>query len=343
MAKERLEYVDMLKGLSILCIMFLHYEAGCIPQWLNVWIGNFMITAFYFVAGWILAIQKPIATKDLYHKLLHSLGIPYVAFTVIILVFDLIWYSFGYYDSYFLIREIYKTITFRGIGTLWFLPALFGGELIFNYLKNNKRYILPAIIITIILLFAYSKWADTSRNAGTIYQIIDSPLKAINNILRAYPIVALGYLTMPLFPKIKTYGKMKILILSMFVIAASIYFASFCTLNLSIFGIFIAPVLGPFGLLLLCYVISKSRFLSYWGRNSLVMMVTHYSILLVICQKIDSAILHQSEFYGNITILFFIISLLIEYPITWVINQKFPYLLGRKKFHNENTQTNPIG
>lgn len=40
----RERYVDMLKGLSILCITLLHYENGVLPKNLNIFIGSFMIS-----------------------------------------------------------------------------------------------------------------------------------------------------------------------------------------------------------------------------------------------------------------------------------------------------------
>jgi len=54
---KRLDYIDILKGLSILCITFLHFEAGVIPLWLNVWIGMFMVSAFYFTSGWVMGLK----------------------------------------------------------------------------------------------------------------------------------------------------------------------------------------------------------------------------------------------------------------------------------------------
>lgn len=41
------------KGLSILCIVLLHYGLGAFPNQINVFIGSFMITAFYVTSGWV--------------------------------------------------------------------------------------------------------------------------------------------------------------------------------------------------------------------------------------------------------------------------------------------------
>ena len=62
---KRLDYIDATKGVAIQCITFLHFEKGVIPDWLNVWIGLFMISTFYFTSGWITGINKnPISSNE---------------------------------------------------------------------------------------------------------------------------------------------------------------------------------------------------------------------------------------------------------------------------------------
>ena len=175
---KRLDYIDILKGLSILCITFLHFEAGVIPSWLNTWIGMFMISTFYFTSGWVMGLKEDMITvKELVHKRLRSLGIPYLWFSGLILLFDLVLLLFGYYDWMFIAREVYKTLTLRGIGTLWFLPSLFFGELIFVWLKNKKSGLLAfgALLFTLVYLALYGQWADEYRNLSSLNQIIDAP------------------------------------------------------------------------------------------------------------------------------------------------------------------------
>ena len=130
---KRFEYIDILKGFAILCITFLHFEAGVLPSWLNVWIGTFMISAFYLTSGWVMGLKDDKMTvKELVYKRLKSLGVPYLCFSGLIILFDIILLLWGYYDVMFLGREVYKTIVLRGIGTLWFLPSLFFGELLLS-------------------------------------------------------------------------------------------------------------------------------------------------------------------------------------------------------------------
>ena len=149
----RAKYLDEAKGLGILCIVFLHYENGVIPGTVNTFIGSFMITIFYIVAGWIMAmknVQTP--TRELAKKRFRSLGLPYIYWTGIIIIFDIILWAFGYYNNYFIAREVYKSIVLRGIGTLWFLPALFFGEIIWNWLLR-RHWAMWIIALAAILIY----------------------------------------------------------------------------------------------------------------------------------------------------------------------------------------------
>jgi hypothetical protein len=72
-----------------------------------------------------------------------------------------------------------------------------------------------------------------------------------------------------------------------------------------------------------------SRFFSFWGRNSLILMATHYSILMEICLVINRDCLGHAEFEGLNTLLFFVVTILVEYPIVWFFNHKCQFMLGK--------------
>lgn len=335
--KSRLEYIDILKGWAILCIALLHYENGMFPPLLNVWIGTYMVTAFYLTSGWVNGItQKNISVKELFFKRLRTFGTIYLWFTALYILFDLLWVALGIFDWKYVAREIYKTITLRGIGTLWFLPALMGGEIIFAYLRSKKKPILYllSIIITLVYMHTYSYWLVEHRNINTITQIIDAPFKTIFSMLQAWPIIAVGYwLAHKYSSKIIYTNKVYLFLLSMVIIAISVYTACFIQINIGSFNYFPSHILGPLGLLLLAIILQSIKyvdlFFSYWGRNSLILMVTHYSIIQEICIAINKYILHEPEFTGINTIYFFIATILLEYPIIWFFNNKAKFMIGK--------------
>ena len=329
----REKYIDVVKGLSILCITFLHYEQGVMPLNINTFIGSFMITAFYVTSGWVSAMHPSQRTfKELIQKRWKQLGIPYLWWTVIILVFDFILLGFGYYDLLYIGTEIYKTITLRGIGTLWFLPALFGGEIIWNWLKDNKKAWIMLLALTLSLCYQFFYEQFFGEKTETIYRIIDAPFRSISNILNAWIGIAFGYYAYSLFknnilqsPKmiLALYG----ILLCVFAFITANYLPSFLS---HFWGLF-APLFGPVGWLLLAKSVQKWKgmnFLSYWGINSLNLMVTHYSITMVLFIIIVEKALNQT-FFGWITIICFILSMPIQYLLVPLINKYAKLTLGK--------------
>lgn len=336
MVGKRLTYIDILKGFSILCIALLHFEDGVFPLWLNLWMGNFMIAAFYFSSGWLFFVKdKPISVKELCKKRWRSLGMPYLWFSLLIIVFDLLLLSVGYYDWNYILKEIYKTLTLRGIGTLWFLPALFGGEIIFVFLKNRKQKWLWGFVLATSLIYIhfYGYWTTHYRNLSIKYQLIDAPFFTLNNILKAFVLLLLGYLAHQFHHKTieKQDLQIKYLIGTVF-IALSIYFGAFVPVELDVFSLFFTPLLAPYGLSLVAEGVNQSRigrFLEYWGKNSLVLMATHYSFVLVLFQMLNQYIYGETRLSGISSLVFFVIAILIEYLIVEVINKRFRFLLGK--------------
>lgn len=333
--KDRERYIDIVKGISILCIVLLHYENGTVlPHSINTFIGSFMITSFYVVVGWLSALQyKKRTIRELIIKRWQQLGIPYLWWTGIILLFDLILLSFGYYDIGFVCKEIYKSITLRGIGTLWFLPALFGGEIIWNYLLNKNRKLLMflALVITLVYNFFYGKifFGETD----TVYRIIDAPFRSIYNISKAWIGIAFGYYVFLILKNnILRASNYLILIIGIFFFISAFCMANYLPLILPQFCYLFAPLFGPLGLLLIVKSIQQCKclnFFNFCGINSLNIMVTHYSIIMVLFTIIVENFFNI-EFSGWITITCFLFSLPIQYILVLIIDKYAKFILGKQ-------------
>lgn len=322
--KIRERYVDIAKGISILCITLLHYEDGLLNNHWNIFIGLFMIPMFYITTGWIGAISNiNISFKELARKRCKQIGLPYIYWSLIILLFDLILFIIQYYDAYFIYREVYKTITLRGIGTLWFLPALFFGELIWNWLKVKKWfYIIVALFCTLIYQYFYAEFF--SGKDGEIYKILDAPFRTISSALNAWIYICIGYYVCQAF-KISQLTKLSLGCIGVILTIGGFYFIPYVKIP------YVISIIECIGLLLIFYSCQYWKiwnYLNYWGRNSLSLMVTHYSITLVICHIVIEN-LFNSIFVGWITIAAFCISMLIQYLITTILNKKYPFLLGK--------------
>ena len=313
--KRRFDYIDATKGVAILCITFLHFEQGVIPSWLNIWIGMFMISAFYVTSGWVSGIaNKNMTPKEILKKRIRQLGLPYLWFSLLIILFDVLWTAFGLMGSDILMRDIYKTIALRGIGTLWFLPVLLIGEYIFTLIKNSKKVWLWAIIglaATLLVNHAYNSFWQPMRSSSELYKIIDAPMQPIVRGLYAWPIIAIGYLLGEKWGKqIMAVNKIKLLLISATLFAISFILIIAPPFNIYFINGFLSNTLPAIAFMCLFAVFSKgfiTRFFTYWGVNSLILMCTHFSITQVILTTFDKHIFHHSTFEGARTIIYFII------------------------------------
>ncbi len=332
MMRER--YLDIVKGVAILCIVLLHYERKLFPREIEIFIGSFMISSFYVTSGWISAMRScQLSFRELLRKRWRQLGVPYLWWTFFILCFDIILFAVGHYDILFIGQEIYKSLTLRGVGTLWFLPALFGGEIIWFFLRKKKSYyIIGALILSIIYLHIYHAIFD--GHSETIYRIIDAPFRTIANITLAWMGIGFGYGCYKRFSEWINQGKP----LCVFWVGVLLFVFAFMTANylpakIAFLWTLFAPLIGPLGLLLMMKPIQQYRcfnYFEYWGINSLVLMVTHYSIVLVMFQIIVNKYL-EFPFTGWITIICFFISMAVQWPIAIGVNKYARFTLGKTK------------
>lgn len=336
--KQRLDYIDATKGVAILCITFLHFEQGVIPAWLNTWIGLFMISAFYVTSGWVRGINdKPITAKELFKKRIRQLGIPYFWFSLLIILFDVLWVAVGLMENGILLRDVYKTIVLRGIGTLWFLPVLLIGEYIFTLIKNSKRKWMWAVIglaVTLLVNHLYNSYWSPIRDNCELNKILDAPMQPFVRGLYAWPIIAIGYVLG------KKWGKSAMEVKKFWLLSTSalLFAISFILIIEPPFNIYyinglLSNTLPAIAFMCLFAVFTKgiiTRFFTYWGVNSLILMCTHFSITMEVLMAIDKYLLHHTVFEGQRTIIYFVICILMTYPLVYLFNGKLRFILGKK-------------
>lgn len=335
--QKRLNYIDATKGVAILCITFLHFEQGVIPAWLNTWIGMFMITAFYVTSGWVTGTNnKPITAKELFKKRIKQLGVPYFWFSMLIIAFELLWVLFGFMGIGILLRDIYKTLVFRGIGTLWFLPVLIVSEYVFTIVKNCRNkwlWVGLAFITTVGANYIYNTYWQPLREYSELYKIIDTPIRPIIKGLYAWPIIAIGYAVARKWGnRITENNKATLLIISSVLFAISILLIIKSPFNIYYLNGVLSNTLPVIAFLCLFAVFTRNiitRFFTYWGKNSLILMCTHYSITMEILMAFDKYILHHTTFEGPRTIVYFIIAVLLTYPLVRLFNSKLKFMIGK--------------
>ena len=338
-AENRIDAIDWMKGLCIICITLLHIENGIFPNKLNISIGMFMITGFYVTSGWVHGMKAANKTvlKVFIQKRWKSLGVPYLWFTGILILVDFLFYLVGHYEFDIVLRDIYKSIVLRGIGTLWFLPVLFGGELLFVTFRNKRCTYVGLLVglITFILLSMFQKHLQQHLSDFN-FTLIKMPLLVLSSSASAWTIITASYLVSRYVNQYSVKKKYLLGCAVLLLLTTLVYLNTPIDENLpSALLICIAKLFSfiePLAILFLFLCIAKEnillKYLQYWGKNSIILMAVHYSILMELFIWIVNIIWGVPLQGWNSLICFFIIMAL-QYPIAEYINCKLEFLIGK--------------
>lgn len=336
--EKRSNSIDMVKGLSILTLFYLHFENG----WMNTDYNFFIIRspAFYIVIGWLWGISsRERSIQEHLKKRKLGLIIPYLWFSCIFLLFDLIMVLSKQIDIFILWRDIYKTICLRGIGTLWFLPALLGGELLFLYSKKQKiaiKFLLYAICFISIILYTY--WYKHFTISTSLKNILNAPFRVLEDTCNTFIYISASYYISKYYgKKILQQQKTFLFLIGSTLIVTDFFIVNFIDSNISVIAersvFFLGNICAGIGILLLFTALENLKLISfplvYCGKNSLTIMAIHYGLLFQIAIIIDKNILGHEIYEGAITITYFIIAVILQVCIVELINKKFPFIIGK--------------
>ncbi|MBQ2320887.1 MAG: acyltransferase family protein [Lachnospiraceae bacterium] len=362
--KQRIAYVDAAKGLSILMIAMGHITKISNP--LDMWMSSFKVSIFYIISGYLMAYSGSITSrnfKEFIQKLLKSLVVPYVSFSIIGIIFKTGCVFLKHkpaiqvHDTF--MEYLYDSIFLKGINSMWFLPTIFLGEIIFFWIIRSPKVIKA--VYAVLGLFGITFGNKIFDLVGGIESLQAHPDTA-DNILRlasavskgimAAWFIGAGYLIYFYYRKISdVYVKTGIGV-------------SFTVINIILSQInssvdiilldegkypplfYVCGIVGSVGAIALLDVISGFReltFLDYWGKNSLIVMCTHtvlgFRTIVYNGWKSVAYIPKIGNFeYICECLVVLAILLLIEYSIVEIVNSKLPFLIGRKNKKQKGVQ-----
>lgn len=336
--KKRANYIDMIKGLSILTMFFLHFENNFMHIDYNLFLAR--SPSFYMVVGWLWGLSSNRRTiSQHWEKRKKGLVMPYIWFSLIFLSLDLIMIAVDLYPSKFFLRDLYKTLCLRGIGTLWFLPALLGGEMLFLLLRDRKWcYRMLAYIVCILCIAAYNVWFEMFAKS-TVKDIINAPFRVIKDVSDCFVYLSLAYYVSCYWgKKIMSWKPWKVLLSGLFMLSVAFVCMKFIIVRYddrviySLIFLF-ANICAGFGLIATFKGLEDFKLvikpLVYCGKNSLAIMAIHYSLLAEIFVLIDQKVFHHDVYGGLVTMVYFVIALFIQILLIELVNRKFKFLLGK--------------
>lgn len=267
--------------------------------------STYHVIAFFFTAGLVHGFtekckNKSIITfaKDRSRKLGHPFLVLSACYILMHMTINFIRGEVILNDV--IIVSLLETVTLKGIGTLWFLPVLYLGEIIFFSLKkkNVSDWLVISIGVLAIFISSYlnKKFMFGSQSQGdiSVYTVfIRTPITLILSSLIASAIIDLGYLLYFRFSWIFNVDNYKtkenlyyllIVCISSFAIdfllveyyrgdlhkldIGNPYVYIICSLTGLVF-------VSTLSLIISCISRPVAKFMRYLGKNSLIIMTTH--------------------------------------------------------------------
>lgn len=286
----RLKYIDSAKGFAMLLIVWGHTVSFYDP--IAHWASAFKISLFYIATGLLLSFRSEagIAVKTPVKKLLLASGIPYAFYSLLSLCAAAVVMIIQNRDPAFLMEKIIFTVTLNGVSTLWFLPSIFFGRLLFERFMCRRLPALMKIVIATILPILLVL-AGELISASAFSYIIKSVLVIVLKVLVAFWFICAGFTVGPLMSgrennRVKDFSMSAVLLIC----GSAVAFANRgVDLNNGSFGshplfFFLSGVLCSFGIIGVFACICEKlpcRVTEFVGKNSLFIMVTHLPLYIV--------------------------------------------------------------
>lgn len=341
--ESRLEWVDTAKGIAILMVMWGH--AVIKHDAIYWWITTFHVPTFLVITGYLYGIKNRMHFGS--KKSIIKLAKPYLVFSLISCCTD---FAYEYLSSKSISGavkiagiDIYKTLFLYGIHALWYLPAyVLSAKQFFvvkNKAENKSKYLIVPLMALVGVGFNLLSPYIKSLVPSSIYMLASIPVVTVVRTLLCTVFIAFGYVVSKWEEGVRLFSETKIWIkygVSGLLLALS-FVASLANSesNLSIvllgdnpLGFFLSAFLGSVGLMALSIAMQhKSNVLQYFGRNSLILLVTHHSLKFTFLARFIAGAFQPEESlaFGLIVLL---LLTLIEALVVEICNARCRHLFS---------------
>lgn len=279
--------IDFLKGIGILLVVLGH-SISTLTQPINQVILSFHMPLFFFCAGLTLKPIDAVNRKDFIVKKLK--GIIGSQCIMGILAF--------LYDGIFLYLILHKignnelSIVAKGWFTQWFLPTLFMCDLLWvgiNLLV--KDLYSKSICVILVLITVTVGYIVGNSDINTILSIEKVPTALIFIILGFYTKAYLWDKVSILSLKKRGYATL-LLIIGAICLVVLAWFNNPVEMYRNYYGCYgiflITSILGILVNIILVVLVRKNKIIEMFGRNSLIVFVTHFTAVKCVSSVITN-------------------------------------------------------
>lgn len=335
MHKERIDWVDTLKGIGIILVILGHVPA------LNIigYIFSFHMPLFFFISGFLFWPQKYHSFTSFLIKKAKSLLIPYLAFSIISILANVI-LSQAHVNIKPTLKAFFistrNQIPFNA--ALWFLTCIFLVEIMFYLIYRISKYDWLKLVSAFIIYLVGFKFFNI--NEPKLPWTFDSSLFyliffAIGYVFNKWEIVDFRFF--------RYISWICLMITFLQIVRPDVFYLILNKFHLLPSVVYILPtMISIIAFIEIAKKTSSSLLLNYLGKNSLSIFALHLPISFPIIYNILALLkINVSENSTNLMgIIFVVLTILILMPIVNILNTYFPIVLGKvvwKKPHISET------
>lgn len=330
--ESRYDYVDLLKGIGILLVVWGHSVA---PR--SVYLYSFHMPLFFFLSGY-LHKDKPF--KQFVVRKFNTLYVPYVVFTIGSWLFYLVRLLLHHQQErladhfWKLTSVITGTVDNGGNNPIWFLTCLLVVSILFLILRQLFRS--PAGLGLAVVI---SSGIGYGLSLANIRLYFNTNIAFSGLVFYYWGFIARQH---ALLEKLNHWPRWTWAGLAL---VAEIFhiFTAFLNPRISdiewvnmagntmgnYFLFYLSAGLGIFAFLSLGYFIQEISFLNYLGKNSLIILAVHKPVLLLLNEYFLWFLDTGSPYYG---LFLSVLDVALIVPVISLVNSKFPWMIGKRPF-----------
>lgn len=331
MEKERLHYIDFMKGLCIMFVAMVHLDDhmfAVMGSNLDHTLQCFRIPMYYFISG--IFFKTYDSASDFTRKKINNIFIPMVFFFTLAYIYKYIFHLlfpgihyYGEYTDRFLIEPFVQREWYCNV-PLWFLLSLLETNLIF-YLINRIIKNDWLQIIVVLALGAAGWWMSTTHVRLPMFPdtaLVGLPYFAFGTFMRKR-----GVLNKSKYDK---WGPLVLLI-----VLTGFYFIApeINILQQHLPNYFLLYTLPPVAISALLWASKNIKYcpiICYLGRYSLIVLGTHVIMIAPILITLQVYIFKSNDVW--ISFLAYGILMTLELGVVWIFKRLFPRFTAQKEF-----------
>ncbi|MCR4652339.1 MAG: acyltransferase family protein [Eubacterium sp.] len=370
---KRLDYLDMTKGLGMILVLIGHLQGDSIftfspyIQPLCAFIFSFHMPMFFIVTGILLAVKndevKPF--KTVAKSRFSGIMIPYYWFSFFYLLVVVYAFIKGEIAVQTLLLNIWYVISGYGMNVLWFLPALYLGELLFIFLRRKIRDDVPfagIVVLSNAVVYSAAYFLGIAKYPTPFWERMHDLIIVLLRPIVVCGFISIGYyvhkilrkgtrlgdfLNRPLLDEkghVKARYRLALFVLSfmlfgillaLFKVNNGIDFRSLAFRN--VFFFFVCALSGSYGMICFCKALPRVPLFCFWGMGSLIFMVTHNSQTVLTFALKTAMYVNQYLTRARGYICYAIVILVItaySSLMIYLIQRYFPFIIGKPFRHN---------